>query len=285
MPLAKSPRAPFPDEDRWTAPTLAPVPLVREILRRFVAVQGVDRGVAIGAHAFTAIVPMLMVYGAIRPQRDARSFADRVIARFDLDSPSADAVREALTPSTIEGSTVSLVGILLLVVAALSFTRAVQRLNESAFGLAPRGFRGTGSGLLWLLVLLIPTTIRPVVNEIDGHAERIVLALALSVAFWTATPTVLTGRRISATKALPAGLIAALAMTGLGAASAIWLPLSVTSAASQYGVIGVAFAFVSWLVGAGLTLAASTVSGAVIAEAIEARRRRPGPATPDAATD
>ncbi len=110
------------------------------------------------------------------------------------------------------------------------------------------------------------------INELDGHAERAVLALALSIAFWTATPTVLTGRRISTTTALPAGLIAALAMTALGAASALWLPHSVTSSAAQYGVIGVAFAFVSWLVGAGLTLAASTVSGAVIAEAIAARR-------------
>jgi membrane protein len=274
MRLARRTRNPFPDEARWTSPTLAPVPLVREILRRFVAVQAVDRGVAIGAHAFTAIVPMLMVYSVVRPNRDAGTFADRVIDRFDLDSPSADAIREALTPSTLSGSSVSFIGVVLLVIAALSFTRAVQRLNESAFGLAPRGFAGTGSGLLWLALFLVPTTIRPIVTDLDGHAERIVLALALSVAFWTATPTVLTGRRISATTALPAGLIAALAMTALSTASAIWLPHSVTTSAEQYGVIGVAFAFVSWLVGAGLTLAASTVSGAVIAEAIGARRQR-----------
>ncbi len=121
---ARSPRAPFPDEERWTTPSLAPVPLVREILRRFVAVQGVDRGVAIGAHAFTAIVPMLMVYGAVLPRRDARSFADSVIARFDLEGPSATAIREALTPSTVQGSTVSALGVILLVIAALSFTPA-----------------------------------------------------------------------------------------------------------------------------------------------------------------
>lgn len=277
---ARRTRVPFPDEARWTAPTLAPVPLVQEIFRRFVAVQAVDRGVAIGAHAFTAIVPMLMVYSVVRPQRDASTFAERVIARFDLDSPSADAIREALTPHTLEGSSVSVIGLLLLVIAALSFTRAVQRLNESAFGLAPRGFRGTGAGLLWLAVFLIPTTIRPLVSELDGHAERIVLALLISIAFWTATPTVLTGRRISAKTALPAGLIAAIAMTALSTASAIWLPHSVTTSAAQYGVIGVAFAFVSWLVGAGLTLAASTVSGAVIAEAIAARRARTTEAPP-----
>jgi membrane protein len=258
-------------DQRWTAPSLAPVPLVREVLRRFVAVQGVDRGVAIGAHAFTALLPLLMAYGALRPIGSPHTLADSMVRRFHLSGESAQAMRQALEPTTTAGSSVSVVGGVLLLIAALSLTRTVQRLHESSFGLAPRGFRGSAAGLAWLLVLLVPATIGPVINTISHDVLRVTLTLALSVSFWTVSPMVLTGRRISAREALPAGLIAALAMTGLSVASAVWLPHSVASSAAQYGVIGVAFAFVSWLVGAGLTLAASAVAGAVLSEAMSAR--------------
>jgi membrane protein len=123
-------------------------------------------------------------------------------------------------------------------------------------------------------VLLIPTTIRPAISALDSDALRITAALTISVTFWTVSPIVLTGHRLTARQALPAGFLAALAMTTLGAASALWLPHSVATSAQQYGLIGVAFAFVSWLVGAGLTLAASTVAGAVISEAFSARTER-----------
>jgi hypothetical protein len=90
----------------------------------------------------------------------------------------------------------------LVVLSALSFARALQRLYEVAFRLpALGGVRGTPSTVLW--VALIPV---------------------------------------------------------------IWMPRAVAESADRYGLIGVAFAFVSWLVAAGFTLVGSAAAGAVIAE-------------------
>jgi membrane protein len=44
------------------------------------------------------------------------------------------------------------------------------------------------------------------------------------------------------------------------------MPRAVAESADRYGLIGVAFAFVSWLVAAGFTLVGSAAAGAVMAE-------------------
>jgi membrane protein len=264
-----------PAYEPWERPTLAPVALVREMIRRFVGIQGVDRGVAIGAHAFTAVIPLVMLYSAIVPRNEGTSTADAVIARLHLAGPSADAAREAFTP-TIDtaSSSVSFIGFVLLIIAALSFTRAVQRLYENAFRLPALGMRGTPYGLLWVALLALPTVINPIIRN---HAEgwvKITLSLILACAVWIITPRVLSSRRLSWRQVLPSGVITAIAMTVLSIASAIWLPHSVAVSAQQYGVIGVAFAIVSWLVGAGMTVAGSVVTGAVLSEAFAARSNR-----------
>ena len=44
------------------SPIAALVDLIRDWIGRFVAVQGVDRAMAIGAQAYTALFPLLIVY-------------------------------------------------------------------------------------------------------------------------------------------------------------------------------------------------------------------------------
>ena len=91
-----------------------------------------------------------------------------------------------------------------------------------------------------------------------------VLALMLAAAAWTATPYVLLGRRLHWRLLLPGGLLTAAAMSALAVASIVYMPHSVGSSASRYGVIGVAFALLSWLVGCGFVLVATAAAGAVL---------------------
>ena len=58
-------------------------------------------------------------------------------------------------------------GIVLLIVSALSFTRGMQRLYEGVFELAKLGMRNTPRALLWLTVVTVfvgaaPARARPV---------------------------------------------------------------------------------------------------------------------------
>src|SRR5688572_7222621 len=123
------------------------VQFARSWAERFFAVQGVDRAVALAAQAFSALIPLLMVYSAVVSRGEGEDFADTLIDRFELDGASAATVREAFTsPQTIEDGT-SVVGALLLIVAALSFSRAMQRLYEGAYGLPKLGMRNSHRGL------------------------------------------------------------------------------------------------------------------------------------------
>lgn len=239
----------------------------RDLLVRIVEAQTVDRGVALGAQAFTAVIPLLMVFSLAAPRRDTSDFVNRLIERFQLSGESAAALQEAFSPaSAVVTESVSFSGVLLLIVAVLSFTRTLQRLYEKAFQLPTLGFRGTPSGLLWIAMLAVTSIVNPVLRSFTDGLVAFVIAIAVASITWGLTPWILTARRITGRQALPAGVLAGIATTVLSVGSTIWFPRTVEQSAEQYGLIGVAFAFVSWLVAAGLTIAFSAVAGAVLAE-------------------
>lgn len=240
-----------------------------DLLRRMVEVQMVDRGVALGAQAFTAIVPLLMLFAVIAPRKEGSDFVETIVSRFRLSGESAAAMREAFQPpSTVTSQSISVFGAFLLIAAALSFTRTLQRLYENSYGLKALGLRGTPWGLLWIAMLGVATAVNPVIRSVaDGLGlAALVISIALSSVVWSLTPYILTAKRISKAQAIPAGMLGGVAMTLLSISSTLWLPRTVAESAEQYGLIGVAFAFVSWLVVAGLTLASTAVAGAVLAE-------------------
>jgi membrane protein len=241
---------------------------------RFFAVQGVDRAMALAAQAFTALVPLLIVYTAVVPRPQGRDFADTLVARFELSGASAASVQEAFASTASVEDGVTGLGLVLIVVSATSFTRGMQRLYEGAYMLPARGMRGTRSGLAWLALVAVFLVFRPVLAGLfDGSAARIVVSLVLAAALWTMTPYVLLGRRLRWTRVLPSGLLAATGMTALGVSSAIWLPRTIATSAEQYGVIGVAFALLSWIVAATFILVGSATGGAIAVERFAGERR------------
>lgn len=239
----------------------------RDLLTRAVDIQVVDRGVALGAQAFTAVVPLLMLFASAAPRREGSDFVETLIQRFRLSGDSAAAMREAFSPPADAATqSVSVFSVLLLIVAVLSFTRTLQRLYENSFGLPTLGLRGTPWGLTWIAMLAVATTVNPVLRSFADGLVALIIAIALASILWGLTPYILTARRISKKQAIPAGVLAGVATTFLSIASTLWLPRTVAQSAEQYGLIGVAFAFVSWLVVAGLTVAGTAVAGAVLAE-------------------
>jgi membrane protein len=101
-----------------------------------------------------------------------------------------------------------------------------------------------------------------------------VLSLGIAGVFWLVTPHVLLAGRVSWRRLVPTALITGFGMTVLSVCSAIWMPRSVAASAQQFGVMGVAFALLSWLAAAGGVLVAAAACGAVI----DGRLRRADPA-------
>jgi membrane protein len=241
---------------------------------RFVGAQGVDRATALAALSFSALIPLLVIYSAVVPRPDGEDFAGELIDRFDLEGDAATSVREAFTASTSVADALSLLSLLLLLVSALSFTRALQRLYESVYGLRTLGIRGTPAGLSWLGAVIVFVTIRPLVSGLfEGDAVlELCASLALGAVLWTMTPYLLLGRRLPGRVLLPGAALAAVGNTALALTSVIWLPRTITSSAEQYGAIGVAFALLGWLVAASFVIVIAAAGGAVLAERIDRRR-------------
>lgn len=240
------------------------VDFFREWIGRFFEVQGFDRAMAIGAYAYSALIPAVIVYSAV--VANEASFADTLIDKFRLTGSAADSVRAAFGSSSTVQSSVSWFGGLLLIIAALSFARALQRLYEGAFGLPPLAMRNTKWALLWLLILFIGAAIRPVIDR--GP----VTGLLLSGALWLATPYLLLGRRVHWSRLTGVALLSALGMSGVGIWTVIYMPHAISDSAEQYGVFGIGFALLSWLFVSSCVLVAAATGGAMITHRIEHHR-------------
>ena len=235
---------------------------VRPWLERLIELGFVERSVALGSYAFTALIPLLTVYGAVI---EGAAFADRLSARFELKGSAAESVHLAFAPpGTVEGS-LTVLSVLLLIASALTLTRGLQRLYEAAYGLPALGLRGTKWGLLWLALAPVFLEVRALEAAVTDGLVEAVLSIAAGAACWTITPWLLLGRRLGLRVLLPGGLLTAVAMSALAVASIVYMPHSVGTSAARYGVIGVAFAILSWLIVCGFALVGTAAAGAVIA--------------------
>jgi membrane protein len=252
----------------------APLQFGRDWVVRFLAMQGFDRAVALAGQAFTALVPLLIVYSSVVSDATGSDFADQLIRAFDLSGSAAATMKQAFAPPAEVTNQVSALGAFLLITAALSFTRALQRLYQLAWNQPSLGWRATKWGLIWLALAAVLVTLRPTVLDSLQGAALLVLSLGIAALFWLVTPAVLLGRRVPWRRLLPTALLTGFGMTALSICSAIWMPRSVASSAQQFGVMGVAFALLSWLVGAGVVLVAAASCGAVIDERLHGASRR-----------
>jgi membrane protein len=251
---------------------LAPAGPLAAWLERLAAVQAVDRGVALGALAFSALFPLLIVYTAVVPLADAHDFARAIINRLQLSGATAQSVREVFAPSATVAHSVTVLGFALVVFSALSLARALQRMYEVSYELPSAGMRGTPWHLLWIAMIPAYVSLRPLVAGLAAGWWHIAGSLLLGTVEWLLTPYVLLGRRLAWRQLLPGAGLAAFGMTALMGFSLVYLPHSLSSSARQFGMIGVAFALLSWLVLAGFVLVGSATGGAVALRLLEQRR-------------
>lgn len=237
----------------------------RRSLERFVELQGMDRSMALAGQAFAALMPLLIVVGAASPAA-GDDLADSLIDRLELTGEAADTMHAAVAAPAEVYDSVSLTGVLLLVISALSFTRALQRLYVLAWRLPPLGMKGNKWGLAWLGAFSVFWCVQPGVVEIFDGAVALTITIASSSALWLFTPWILVGKAVPWRLLLPQALLTSVGLTTLAIVSAVYLPRAVASAAGQFGFIGVAFALLSWLFLVAFVLVAAAALGATIGQ-------------------
>jgi membrane protein len=237
------------------------------VLRRFVDIEGPQQATVIAAQAFTSLIPFLVVGAALGPGDE--DLADRIVERFDLEGSAARSVRSLFAESGDVESAVTWVGGVILVLSALSFTRAVQRMFQRAYGEQSRGPKDMWRGLLWLagfaLWVTLSAPLREAFKDVGGLVMALTVSGAVGFVLWLWTPALL----LTSTdwrRLLPGAAVSAVLGTCVSVASGIYVPILMTWSADRYGLIGIAFSLQSFLLVIGFVAVIGAVVGAVISE-------------------
>ena len=247
---------------------------ILKCLRRFQALEGFDRAIALASSAFTATIPLTILVGSILPSRDA---ADSVINRYGLSDQGAQAVRDAFAPAQGTEAGLGVFSAFLLLFAVLSFSRAVQRLIERAFELKPLSLRNTRNAALWIAGLvgfgLAEGAIAYVLQGGLVNIAGLCANVALGIAFLVWTGRLLGANRVADRDLLPFAILVTLGLLVYGVVSDIYVPRMFDSYAERYGVIGATFAIISALFGAMFVVVVMTAIGREVADEVERVRR------------
>jgi membrane protein len=247
------------------------IALTRACLDRLVEIQFVDRSIALGSLAFTALLPLLVIASAFLPGTD--DLASELIRRFHLRGSTADLVREVFAQPDAVRQSVSWLGAALLVGAALSFTRGLQRVYERSWRLEARGLAGTRAGLIWIAGIVVWSTVfgaaREWLVDVTGPLGSLTILLAGDALLWLWSPWILLAGRVDWQRLVPTALLTAVTLTTISIGSIVYMPEAIGRSATHYGLIGIAIALVSWLVGIGFALTACAGVGAVLGGAID----------------
>ena len=261
----------------WLRPAFA-----LRVLGRFQRIAGFDRSIALASSALTGLLPLALIVGAVVGQARGSDIADWIVERYDLSGAGAEAVEEAFAPPAGTETTVGLIGALFLLLAALSFTRTVQRLFEQTWELKPLGVRNSANGLRWLLVLFAyGAGVAAVHALLDGG--RLGLGAALVVMPLTGAFLVWGGHRLTAKRIdwhdlVPFGVIAGVLSGVYSVGASLYVPHQFSSFAARYGVIGAVLAIISTLFCLMVVVVGSAAAGREVHDELERIRRGDRPA-------
>jgi membrane protein len=250
------------------------IEIVRRSIALFVDMDGIDRSMALAAQAFTALIPLVIIIAVATQGGDGRSLADQIVDRFDLTGATADALRRGLASTNSAQGGLSALSAFILVVSALSFTRALQRIYARAWNLEARGVRDSAWGIVWLTVFALYAVLHPALHGRVSGPVGLTASLTGGTLFWLLTPYTILARRLPWRQLLAQAVLTAIGMGFLRAASAIYMPRAISSSAKQFGPIGFAFTLVSWLFAAALVLSAAAALGASLARTPPMHYRR-----------
>ena len=255
---------------------------VLRTVQRFQRIAGFDRALALASISLSALVPLVIISGAVLAQIGAEDAAERVIDRYNLTGGGAEAVEDLLSPAS-SSTSVDVLSALFVVLAMLSFTRAVQRLVEGTWELDALGVRNTSYGLLWaggyIAYLLATGWVHALVGRGNLELGASLLVLPLSAAFLVWGGWILSAKRIDWRDLMPFGVIGSALIAAYSAGATAYVPHMFSSYTTDYGVIGAVLAVISTLFCVMLVVVGSAVLGREVGD--ELSRIRRGERPPD----
>jgi membrane protein len=238
---------------------------------RMLEIEFFDRSVALGGKAFVSFFPLVITVAAFAPENIRASIIGTVTAQLGLSGDALTMTREAFGSAEDVQRATGLLGLLLTIFFASSFTTALQRCFFRAWR-RPRhgGFGHYWRGIVCLLAVLTGMAMIGVVASAVGDgltAGFLAIAwLVLSCGLWWFTTWFMLMGDVRARVLLPTGVLVGIFTSLYGATSFIWMPENVTSNEDQFGVFGIALALIAWFCGAASCVLAGACAGVLLAE-------------------
>ena len=230
----------------------------------FARIEIFDRAMTIAAQSFTSIFPiLLMVATWLGPDSKALGSVT------GLPQESQSILDEAVHGST--STTFGIVGSLIVLVSATSFSRALTR-SYAAIWRLPRPSLRIGAAWRWLAALLAMalsvimtlTFVRQLSEQEPRGLWGTCVSFALDLAIGIFVPWVLLARQVRPRHLLPGALVIAVVLLFVRPATAAWLPHALDVSARRYGPIGVAFTYLACL----YTISFCWLGGALLGQVI-----------------
>jgi membrane protein len=103
------------------------------VWERLLEVEFVDRSVALAGKAFVSFFPLVIVVAAFAPERTRASIIVTVTARFGIRGDALTTARQAFASSEDIRTATGVLGLVLTIFFATSFTTALQRIYLRAW--------------------------------------------------------------------------------------------------------------------------------------------------------
>jgi len=244
---------------------------VWRVWERMLEIEFIDRSVALAGKAFVSFFPLVIVVAAFMPDSVQESMIRSVTVRLGLDGPALTTVRDSFASSGDVREATGVLGLVMTIFFASSFTTALQRVYFHTWRRPGKG----GIGVYWrsvvcLLAVLVAMAILGAVGRaVTGTAAvglLIVIALAVTSALWVFSAWLLLLGDVRARVLIPTGIITAVATSLYAGSARIWMPGVVESNEAQFGVFGVALALITWFSGAAICVLIGATAGVVLAE-------------------
>jgi membrane protein len=244
---------------------------VWHVWERMLEIEFVDRSVALAGKAFVSFFPLVITVAAFMPEDARESLVGSVTLQLGLRGDALTVTRDAFGSAEDVQRATGLLGLLLTIFFASSFTTALQR----GFFHAWRRPRHGGIGHYWrgivcLLSALAGMTVLGAVAGAAGDGLSVgvlaILTLAMSSGLWWFWAWFLLMGDVRARVLAPTGLAIGLLTSLYATSSPIWMPENVTSNEAQFGIFGVALALIAWFSGAASCILVGACAGVVVAE-------------------
>ena len=247
------------------------------VVRQMNRLEPFDRAMTLAAQAFTSIFPVVIATFAVLPRDDSGRLGSRVAGALALPEGTRSALSGALPEDSEQAATFGFLSLLIVLLSATSFSRAMTRMYAKLWSVRGPGWRSPWRWIAAILAITACTVamhivLRTATGSTRWMAAALLLNVAVNTALWTWVPSVLLAGEVPWRWLAPGGLLMGVATVATYFASRVYMPSALDYADRHYGELGVAFTSIGWLFCVAFVLIVASVVGAVVA-------REPGPAS------